>query len=190
MFGRHLTYTERVLLRRKRTRLLLLSLLIIMGISTVHAFFSASYTISRDARALGFEKGERVLGTAFLFGPDTVLGKLPAFRRPNLGEAVVVSATPSPFKPASERLIQQVIRFFTLQKTYTTESVSIGRICGVPGQEIALGTGSYRLASDEALVKFVTTDNSTENGTAIIKLSEIRASLFLVYWPIHHMRIP
>ncbi|GEM_PF-2675670 len=191
MFGRHLTYTERVLLRRRRARIILLSLLVLAGISLVHAFFLASYTVAYDARSIGFDKAERILATPLPFGPETILGKLPAFRNPKLGEAVVVSAGQSPFRPSSERLWLHLVRFFSLQALGEPENISIGIVQAVPGQGISQGNGSYTLDQDEIFLKFAASANGDGGtGTAIVRLSEIRASVVLVYWPLKHIRVP
>ena len=191
MFGRHLTYTERVLLRRRRARILLLSLLVLVGISLVHAFFLASYTVTHDARSIGFNKAERILAMPLPFGPETILGRLPAFRKPRMGEAVVVSAGQSPFIPPSERVWLHLVRFFTLQVLGEPETISIGIVQALPGQDISQGNGSYTLGHDEILLKFAaSTGGDGSNGTVIVKLSQIRASVFLVYWPLKHIRVP
>lgn len=191
MFSRHLTYTEKVLLRRKRARFLLFSFLVLAGISIVHAFFLASYTVSHDARAIGFSKAERVLATPLTFGPDTILGRLPALRKPKAGEAIVVAAGQSPFESAARRLWLNMVRFFTLQLLGEPQTISIGIVQAVPGQNISQGNASYTLDQDEALVKFASSaGQGTGYGTAIVKLSEIRASILLVYWPLKQIRVP
>lgn len=191
MFSRHLTYTERVLIRRKRAKIFLISIIVLAGISLIHSFFLASYTVNHDARSIGFEKAERILATPLPFGPETLFGKLPAFRKPKLGEAVVVSAGPSPFSRSSERLWLHMVRFFSLQVLGEPEIISIGIVQALPGQEITLQNGSYTLGQDEILLRFAANkDGNLSTGTAIVRLSKIRASVFLVYWPLKHIRVP
>jgi len=61
----------------------------------------------------------------------------------------------------------------------------------VPGQEISQGNLSYTLGQDEFLLKFAgNTAGDNRTGTAIVRLTEIRASVFLVYWPLKHIRVP
>jgi len=72
-FSRHRSYTEKVLLARKRRKTLVRIVLFLIILALVRSFLLQSYLLEDDAMAPSFVKNDRVFVTPLPYGPMFVV---------------------------------------------------------------------------------------------------------------------
>ena len=144
LFVKHRSFTEKVLLSRKRRKILGKVLLVILCISVARAFFLQSYRVSSTLMEPGLVQGDIVLSFPFPLGASTLFGKLPPVDTPKRGELILVRPEAMPLQSGWLGVWDAIVRFFTLQRVSPLalrygEGLAlpgIYRIIGLPGDTL------------------------------------------------------
>ena len=144
LFVKHRSFTEKVLLSRKRRKILGKILLVILCISVTRAFFLQSYGVSSTLMEPGLVPGDVVVSFPLPLGASTLFGKLPPVDTPKRGELVLVKPDALPLQSGWFGAWDTIVRFFTLQRVsplalrYGERLALPGiyRIVGLPGDTI------------------------------------------------------
>jgi len=144
LFVRHRSFTEKVLLLRKRRKTIGKIFLAILCISFVRTFFLQSYGISSAVMEPGLTPGDVAVSFPLPLGAVTIFGKLPPLDTPKRGELVLAKPDDLPLQSFWFSAWDSLVRFFTLQKVsplairYGERLALPGiyRIVGLPGDAI------------------------------------------------------
>lgn len=124
-FSRHRSYTEKVLLARKRRKTLARTVLFLVLLALARSFLLQSYLLEDDAMAPSFVKNDRVFVTPLPYGPMFCGLKLPAIAQPKRGDVVLVRQDLSPFQGGAS----QFLRVFS-------SHYSVARVIAQPGDNV------------------------------------------------------
>ncbi|HWR11607.1 MAG TPA: signal peptidase I [Rectinemataceae bacterium] len=152
-FGRHRSYTEKVLTARKRRRAAGKVFLVLLIVGFIRAFFLQSYKIDSTSMQPTLAHGDRIISFPLPVGAVTLFGKLPRITGLKRGELIVVAPDPIPTEGWWFSAWDSLARFFTLQRfspaaaRYGESSTAPGlyRVVGMPGDSIRRKGALYEI---------------------------------------------
>lgn len=148
----HLSFADSIALRRKIVRVILRVLLVIVILDSFRATVISAHRVESVSMRPTLEPGDRLLATPLLFGPRTILGKLPALASPARGDLVVARVPGIMEAGILERLWDTLVRLLTFQR-YSPSSrndpagsdLTVKRVIGLPGDRIRMEAGHYMI---------------------------------------------
>lgn len=164
-FSRHRSYTEKVLLARKRRKTLVRIVLFLIILALVRSFLLQSYLLEDDAMAPSFVKNDRVFVTPLPYGPMFCGLKLPAIAQPKRGDVVLIRQDPSPFQGG----VSQIFRAFS-------SHYSLARVIGQPGDSVVRQNSDTSYFSIRPLNQDAYQEELTASGKPYA-ITECRASV-------------
>jgi len=143
-FSRRRSYSEKVLLARKRRKIAGKVLLALLVIAFIRAFFVQSYRVNDDSMAPSLLAGDQVFASPLLCGPEFLGFKLPALSQPYRGEMVLVSRGSDPFESGWATFGGAVLRFLSFQRFASAGQAAdgvpsgrcIARVIATPGDRV------------------------------------------------------
>ena len=143
-FSRRRSYSEKVLLARKRRKTAGKVLLALLAIAFIRAFFVQSYRVNDDSMAPSLLAGDHIFASPLLRGPEFFGFKLPALSQPYRGEIVLVSRGSDPFESGWATFGGAILRFLSFQRFPSPGRAAddvpsdhcIARVIATPGDRI------------------------------------------------------
>lgn len=143
-FSRRRSYSEKVLLARKRRKIAGKVLLALLVIAFIRAFFVQSYRVNDDSMAPSLLAGDQVFASPLLCGPEFLGFKLPALSQPYRGEMVLVSRGSDPFESGWATFGGAILRFLSFQRFSSAGQAAdgvpsgrcIARVIATPGDRV------------------------------------------------------
>lgn len=146
IFAHRKSYSETVEGRRRLLSRLKVLLIVFLAFEFVAGLFLSASAVSSSAMEPSLSPGDRILSSPLVYGPLTILGKLPAPIKPERGD-LILADPPYAARPGFFRaLLESLVRFVTFQQLSLPEpgyspalmGPFVERVVALPGDEITM----------------------------------------------------
>mgnify|MGYP001160695942 CR=1 FL=1 len=140
------SYAETVEGRRRFLSKIKVLLIFFFGFCVLTSLFMAAFSISSSAMKPSLLPGDRVLASPFVYGPATVVGKIPAPFKPERGDIALVDPPYAEKQSFWFLLGDAFVRFVTFQQLGLKDPSAqaslrgpfIERVIALPGDEVMM----------------------------------------------------